>query len=336
VAAVIEWAPPVPFHVLRRDLGRVAATGGLAVALLAVLLPLNVIIDPKSFGPNSIGTTIGLMAPLIIAAMASTPAILSGGGGIDISVGPLMGLVNGLIVQEAITSWGVTGPELIVPLALGLGLAAGLLNGILAAVIRIQPIVATLGTYLVYTGLTLWVVPTPGGSIPGWIADLAGSWSIFPIAACLLAWWALTRLPFYEHLMGTGGNQRAAYASGVRVTQVRIAAYAIGGLFAGVGGIALTALLGSTDPTVGPTYTLTAIAAAALGGVSLAGGRGGVVGASLGAIDIFLVQNILTHFNASSFTLQVAYGAILVAAVMLNAAAGRLLIARRVQRNALA
>ena len=331
-----DLAIPVAFRLSRRRFGRVAATGGLAVALLAVLLPLNIVLDPKSFAAGSIGTTLGLTAPLIIAAIASTPPILSGGGGIDLSVGPLMGLVNGLVVQEAITSWGLSGPEVIVPLALGMGLASGLLNGVLAAVLRIQPIVATLGTYLVYSGLTLWVVPTPGGSVPGWIADLAGSWSIVPIAACLLAWWALTRLPFYEHLMGVGGDQRAAYASGVRVTHVRIAAYAVGGLFAGVGGIALTALLGSTDPAVGPTYTLTAIASVALGGVSLAGGRGGVVGASIGAIDIFLVQNILTHFNASSFTLQVAYGAILVAAVTLNAAAAKLLIARRTQRNALA
>lgn len=317
-----------------RRFGRGATTAGLALGLLCVLLPLNVVLDPKRFGGGSIGTTLGLTAPLVLGAIASTPPMLSGGGAIDLSVGPFMGLVNALLVQEAIVGWHETSAGVILPLMLALGLGSGLLNGVLAAVLRLQPIVATLGTYLVYSGLTLWIVPTPGGSVPGWIAALAGSYSVVPIVACLAAWAAIARTPFYEQLMAAGGDQRAAYASGVRVPLVRIVAYVVGGLVAAVGGLSLTALLGSTDPSVGPTYTLTAIAAAALGGVSLAGGRGGVVGALVGALDIFLIQNILTHFNASSFVLQVAYGAILVCAVVLNAGVGRLLALRRRARHA--
>ena len=79
-------------------------------------------------------------------------------------------------------------------------------------------------------------------------------------------------------------------------------------LFAGVAGLMLTALIGSADPTVGPNYTLIAISAVALGGVSLAGGRGGLIGAAIGAIDIFLLQSALTFFNVSTFVLQIAYG----------------------------
>lgn len=320
--------------VLLRRLGRGTTTAGLAVALLCVLLPLNVVLDPKRFGGNAIGTTLGLTAPLVLGAIASVPPLLSGGGAIDLSVGPFMGLVNGLLVQEAIVGWHAISPAVILPLTLALGLGSGLLNGVLASVLRLQPIVATLGTYLVYSGLTLWIVPTPGGSVPPWIAALAGSYSLVPILACLAAWAALARTPFYEQLMASGGDQRAAYASGVPVPHVRIGAYVVGGLVAAIGGLSLTALLGSTDPSVGPTYTLTAIAAAALGGVSLAGGRGGVAGALVGALDIFLIQNILTHFNASSFVLQVAYGAILVCAVVLNAGVARLLALRRRARHA--
>jgi ribose transport system permease protein len=295
-----------------------------ASALFVVLLIINTWLDPRRFAPGSLGTTLGLCAPLILGAIASTPPIMSGGGGIDLSVGPFMGLANAVVVQELIMQWGISSPLVIVPFALALGIASGLLNGTLAAVLRLQPIVATLGTYLVYSGLTLWLVPTPGGHVPDWLANLSGTTSIVPIAVVLLAWFGLTRLPYYDHLMATGGDDRAAYASGVPVLPVRVGAYVLSGMIAGVAGIALTALLGSTDPVVGPTYTLTAIAAVALGGVSLAGGRGGMLGAVAGAVDIFLIQNILTYFNASSFTLEAAYGAILVVAVIVNAASARL------------
>jgi ribose transport system permease protein len=291
-----------------------------ASALLVMLLTVNVVLDPRRFSVGALGTTLGLAAPLILAAIASTPPVLSGGGGIDLSVGPLMGLVNALVVHQAVISWRINSPVVIVAFALVLGVASGLLNGTLTVLLRLQPIVTTLGTYLVYGGLTLWIVPTPSGSVPGWLASLAGAESVVPIAVVLLLWWGLTQLPYYEHLMATGGDDRAAYASGVNVAWVRVGAYVLSGVFAAVAGLSLTALLGSVDPTVGPTYTLIAIAAVALGGVSLAGGRGGMLGAVVGALDIFLMQSILTYFNASSFTLEAAYGAILVLAVILNAA----------------
>lgn len=294
-----------------------------AVVLLIVLLGINLLLDPKRFAFSNLGTTLGLTAPLILAAIASVPPILAGGGGIDLSVGPFMGLMNALIVQELLTNQGITSPLVIVPAAVASGIASGAVNGALAASLRLQPIVATLGTYLVYSGLTLWLVPTPTGSVPNWLINLSGTTSVLPIIGVLIVWYGVTKLPYYDYLMATGSDDRAAYASGVPVMRVRLGAYVLAGIFAAVAGISLTGLLGSVDPNVGPTYTLTAIAAVALGGVSLGGGRGGMLGALVGAIDIFLIQNILTYFNTSSFTLQAAYGAILVGAVMLNAAAGR-------------
>lgn len=315
--------------VMTRMFRRQFASAWFALALLIVLLAINVLIDAKRFAPAAIGTTLGLTAPLILAAIASTPPILAGGGGIDLSVGPFMGLVNALIVQELLVQHGLTSPLVIVPFAILCGVGSGLVNGTLTAVLRLQPIVATLGTYLVYGGVTLWLVPTPGGSVPSWIANLSGTTSVIPIAAVLVGWFGLTRLPYYDHLMATGGDDRAAFTSGVSVIRVRMGAYILAGILAAVAGISLTGLLGSVDPNVGPTYTLTAVAAVALGGVSLAGGRGGMLGAVTGAIDIFLVQNILTYLNASSFTLEAAYGAILVVAVVLNSVTTRVL--RRTQ-----
>jgi len=171
---------------------------------------------------------------------------------------------------------------------------------------------------LIYSGLTIYIMPAPGGSVPDWMATLSSSASIVPILAVAAAWYAVTRLPYYEHLMATGGDARATYTSGVPIVTVRLIAYALTGMFAAVAGLSLTALLGSGDPNVGQQYTLTAIAATALGGVSLAGGRGGIVGAILGASSIFLMQNLLIYFNVSTFLLQMAYGTILVVAVVLN------------------
>lgn len=292
-----------------------------AFIFVIVLLIINIAVSPARFRPSQLGIMLGLAAPLIYAAIAATPPILSGRGGIDVSIGPFMGLVNVILVQFIITDRGWTEPWIIVPLVLGLGVLSGLINGLLAAIIRIPPIVATLGTYLIYSGLTTYIMPAPRGSIPGWLASLSQETSIIPLALLFLVWWGIRRLPYYEQLMATGGDDRATYSSGVNVTGVRVGAYILGGLFGSIGGLALTALLGSGDPTVGPPYTLTAIAGAALGGVSLAGGRGGLFGAMLGAIAIFLLQNILTFLNVTSFVLQMAYGFVLVVAVVLNSAA---------------
>ncbi|WP_417436140.1 ABC transporter permease [Hoeflea sp.] len=298
---------------------------GFAPLLFVILLVINIYLNPARFSPAAWGTLIGLAAPLIGAAIASTPAILGGRGGIDISVGPLMGFVNAVVVLVFIQMLGITSPFIIVPAALLTGLAGGVVNGFLAAVLRIQPIVATLGTYLVLLGVTLTILPSPSGTVPPWLTQLAGTWAILPLGGVLLTWWLICRLPYHGQLMAVGSDDRAAYTAGIPVTKVRFLSFAITGVFAGAAGLMLTALIGSADPAVGPTYTLIAISAVALGGVSLAGGRGGVIGAAIGAIDIFLLQSALTYLNVSTFILQISYGAILVIAIMLTAVQERLI-----------
>ncbi|MCP4384948.1 MAG: ABC transporter permease [Hyphomicrobiales bacterium] len=297
---------------------------GFAPALLVVLLIINVWLNPIRFAPGNWGILLGLAAPLIGAALASTPAILGGRGGIDVSVGPAMGFVNAIIVKVLIFDLGLSSPFIIVPAALLVGGAIGAVNGFLAAYIRIQPIVATLGTYLILVGVTLTILPAPMGTIPPWLKTLSGSLSILPLVAIFLIWWGIRRLPYYDQLMATGSDDRAAYTAGVPVPLVRFLSYVITGVFAGIAGLMLTALIGSADANIAPTYTLIAISAVALGGVSLAGGRGGLIGAAIGAIDIFLMQSALTLFNVSTFVLQIAYGAVLVIAISLTAVQDRI------------
>jgi ribose transport system permease protein len=294
-------------------------SAGFAAVLLVVLLVINLPLNPARFYPSAWGALIGLAAPLIGAALASTPVILSGRGGIDISVGPLMGFVNAIVIQTLFLKSGIETPFVVIPVALLVGAAIGAVNGFLTTIVRIQPIVATLGTYLVLTGVTLTILPAPVGPAPLWLKSMSGPLSIVPLAAIALAWLAIRRLPYYDLLMAVGSDDRAAYTAGVNVTRVRFIAYVVTGVFAGIAGLMLTALIGSADPNIGQTYTLIAVAAVALGGVSLAGGRGGLIGAAVGAIDIFLLQSVLTSFNVSTYVLQIAYGAILVAAVILTA-----------------
>lgn len=290
----------------------------LAAILFVILLICNVILNPARFAPANWGLVLGLAAPLLLAALAITVPFLAGRGSIDLSVGPAMGLINVTLIQVLMISGGITSPVIIIPAALILGLISGALNGLLAAFLRIQPIVATLGTYLIYSGLALTILPSPAGSVPPWLASMARGWSILPMGAAILIWLGIKRLPYYEMLMATGSDDRAAYTSGINVGLVRFIAYLLAGLFSGFAALSLTALIGSGDPNIGPGYTLMAIAAVALGGVSLAGGVGGLTAAFLGAADIFLLQSALTAFNVSTFVLQVAYGIVLVLAVCLN------------------
>lgn len=292
----------------------------LAAILFVILIIANVALNPVRFMPSNWGSVLGLAAPRLLAALAVTIPFLAGRGSIDISVGPLMGLINVILVQWLLIDLGVTSPLIIIPAAIILGLLSGALNGFLAAILRIQPIVATLGTYLIYSGLALTILPSPAGSIPPWMTMLSGPLSFVPVGAAMIIWLIVKRLPYYELLMATGSDDRAAFTAGINVPMVRFWAYVLAGLFGGLASLSLTALIGSGDPNIGPGYTMIAIAAVALGGVSLAGGVGGLAAAMLGAADIFLLQNLLSYFNVSSFILQLTYGAVLVLAVCLNSA----------------
>jgi len=294
-----------------------------ATALFVVLLAANLLVLPSFVSSANIAGTLAVAAPLVLAAMAATPSILSGGGGIDISIGPLIGFVNVFIIGVLVGN-GIDSPWLVIPAALAVGLVAGLANGVMVAYIRLQPIVATLGSYLVLLGLALVVMRQPGGSAPEWLLVFGSSIGPLPgalilVALALAGWAVLRRLPYYRSLIGVGSDERAAFTAGVNVARVRLVAYGIGGLVAAFAGIALTALVRSGDPNLGASYTVVAIAAVVLGGTAVTGGVGGMVGSIIAAVDILLIQQLLSATRVPSFWIQVAYGAILLVALAVNA-----------------
>jgi ribose transport system permease protein len=293
-----------------------------ATALALVLVAANVIARSSFATPSSWPATLAAFAPFALAAMASTPQILSGGGGIDISVGPLLNFISVVIVAVLIPH-GLGSAAVAIPIALGIGAGVGLINGVLVSVLRYQPVLATLCTLFVLEGASLKLLGQPATVSTAWLTHLGNDVGPIPgglilIAAALVIWLALGRLPYMRALYATGGDDAAAFSAGVNVTVVRIVAYTLGGLFAALAGIALVAVTQSADPTQSIQYTLPALAAVAIGGTSLLGGRGSVAGSIAGAAIMFLIQTLLDSLAVSDLWLQVVYGTLLITAIVLS------------------
>ncbi len=295
---------------------------GFAAVLAIGMLVANIATVHGGFG---VADQLANVAPMAIAALASAPSIIA--GGFDISISPLIVLTNAVYIVWLAPNG--LGGAVSVPIILGLGLAVGVLNGLLIIVLRVQAIVVTLAMFFSLQGVVLFVAPNPVSiSGSGWIQHLAGSvgpvpGAVFTIGLPLLIWFGLRLVPLGRLLYAVGSNDTTAFSSGVNVNAVRVASYGLGGLFAGFGGLALTGLVNSANASSSTEYTLIAIAAVVLGGTPLTGGRGGLVGPLLGAFSIYLMQNLLATFAINPAYLQIVYGGILIVAVVLGGAVSR-------------
>jgi ribose transport system permease protein len=295
----------------------------LPAVLAAALLVANVIAQHSFLSWSSVIVTFAELAAPALAAMASTPAIL--GGGIDISIAPLFTMVS-VVIEVMLLGHGITSAAVVIPAAIVFGAAGGALNGALVNYGRYQAVVATLCMTFILSGFALAYAPAPVSGTTGWLTSLGATVGGVPgglilIAAPLAAWFGLARTPFVRTLRAVGGSETTAYTAGVNVAAVRTLAYTAGGAIAGLAGLAIVAQLHQAEADSGfvTPFILMAIAAVALGGTSLAGGRGGLLGSLLGAAVIFLIQNLLGAVGISSFWSQASYGAILIAAVLVAA-----------------
>lgn len=304
-----------------------------ALLLATILLVLNLITSPSFLSPERLPATLATLAPFVLVGFASTPAILS--GGIDISVGPLATFINCLFVAILIPA-GLGAAGSAIPILLFVAAGIGALNGILVAVVRLHPVVATTGMLFLLIGASLTIAQNPVAAPDNWSESLAGSvgpvpGALIPILLAAAIWMLLKRTAYTRNLLATGESDVSAYGSGVRIAAVRVIAYALGGLFAGIAGIALSALLQSSQSSLASTYALLGLAAAVLGGASLGGGRGGLLGTLFGAVAIYLLQQLLTSSGVAPSLIQFAYGSVLVVGVVLGAT---LLTPRTMRRRA--
>lgn len=273
------------------------STGLSGYVLLLGALVINMIIQGAGFFKvGSLSSLLSSNLPLIIAALAQMVVMVS--GGIDISIGNIMALVNGTAIVLANTvglpvyaSWLI---------ALAAGTAIGLLNGIVIAFLRIPPLLVTFATSTFVKGLSLVVLPKPGGTVPREIYKTYGGeilgvptalWIIVLAVALLLV---VGRFKVSRHLSAVGSHERNSYISGVKVERIKIYAYTAGGLIAACAGLCLTALTASGDVRVGEAFALQSIAAVIIGG-TLGSGKWGsyVLGAACGALFLAIVNNIV-------------------------------------------
>lgn len=295
------------------------------ILLLFALMVVAVVRSPNLLSSEGVGSAVIVVTPLILATFALTPVVMAGRAGVDLSIGPLIGFINVTLVQLFAAGVLETGFEFFI-YAIAVGIAYQVLMGLIIYFGRIQPIIVALSGYLVLAGLNLIVLPRPGGSAPEWMQPWGQGttiWSpvLLVLAVALAGWFLFTRTAFYDHLRLMGSDERTAYSAGVNIVAVRLGAHAIAGVFAALSALTFTSLISSGDPTQGTTYTLLAVTALVLGGTSLAGGRGSIIGSMLGALNIYLITYVLATFNfgkVQSFVTQLSYGVVLVLALLLT------------------
>jgi ribose transport system permease protein len=292
------------------------------LGFLALLFIFTKLIQP-SYGAGSIQGLANSMLPLAFAAVAQSIIIIA--GGIDLSIASMMALTN-VVAASQMRGQGEEYAVVVVVGVLLLGIVLGLVNGGLVVLTRVPDIVVTLAMLYVWAGCALLVLGAPGGSAAAWLKDLAkgsllNEW-IPKSAVLLIVIVAIVWIPFRRSRLGLsvyaiGSNRLAAFRSGVAVGRTKVIAYALGGLFAALGGLALTASTGVGRPMLGG-YTLMSIAAAVLGGVSLAGGRGGVFGPIVAVMILTLLQTDITLVGVNPNLATVLQGAILIGVLMLG------------------
>jgi ribose transport system permease protein len=291
-----------------------------ALLLLALALAVNFVLQPNMFAPDTLNSNMRVFLPIILLAAGQAVVIL--GGGIDISTGAIVSIINTILATRV----GLTGsPEAMwqyVALSLLVGAAAGAINGFFVAYLRLQPIITTYATSFLYAGFALFILPNPGGGIPTKIAELYRNTSplglplAFYVIAVVLGLWGYIRSTRYgNYLFAVGGKAQAAYETAVPVTLVQFSTYVISGLMAAFAGIAITMLSGSGNADIGASMTLNAITAVVIGGTAMSGGIGGVAGPVMGAITLGIIQNIISFAHIDTWWETLVKASIIVVAL---------------------
>ena len=294
-------------------------SAGLLVLLL-LLLALTKFIQP-SFGAVGLENLTRAALPFAFATAAMAVVVIV--GGIDLSVASMMAACSVTVAVLMETLGGI--PAILI--TLGVGASMGAVNGGLVVLTRVPDIVVTLAMLYVWEGTALLILNSPGGSMAGWMqSSIAGSFiidglpkALILITICVAVLWVpIKRSKLGLSIYATGSDKNAAFRSGVATGRTRITAYALGGVFAAMGGISLAMLTGIGEPVAGP-YLMASVAAVVLGGVVLGGGRGGLLGPIIAVFILRIVRTILTLAAVDPNVTTIVEGTIMVGVVMMGA-----------------
>jgi len=265
-----------------------------------------------------------------ILAIGMTFVIIT--AGVDLSVGSVLALSGIISARFATNNSGLaigdTAHAILLPLviALAIGTVCGLLNGTILARYRLQPFIVTMGMLSAARGLTL--LTTDGNPVSqlnndfrllgnGYILGIPVPVIIFAMLF-ILAWIVLNKTLFGRYIYAVGGNQKSARTSGINVIKIKVLVYTLCGALAGIAGLILTARTGSAQTNAGEAYELDAIAAVVIGGTSMAGGVGTLIGTLFGILIIGVMNNGLDLLGVQSYYQQIIKGALIVVAVLLD------------------
>jgi len=290
----------------------------LAALLYVLMFALYAFFDHSALSTYAFGTLLSNAAPLALAAAGQTVVVLT--RGFDLSLVGTISVANVLVATFPFAGpWGGAA-SLLMCVAAGAGIGA--INGYLVAYRGIQAIAATLGTMIVFQGIALLIMPVPGGNVSDFISDgMTGQVLGFPVAALVLiafavVWMLLKRTDLGVAFYGVGADEVAAGLSGISVKRTRFAALVTAGMFYGAAGFMLSAQTATGDPNAGQPFLLLCFAAVALGGTSLSGGQGGLIGSMIGAGVLLLMQKMLFAVGVSSFYTGLFQGALLILAIL--------------------
>ncbi|MDP5220615.1 ABC transporter permease [Ruegeria sp. 2205SS24-7] len=291
------------------------------IVLIAAIIIVMSNVNPYFLSFSNFRAVAVGMAPTAIIVIGM--AILLASGGFDLSVGSVMALSSTVVAMLLLTGMPI---PLAVVCGLVLGGIVGVVNGLLVTGLGINPLIATLGTMSIARGIAL--VLTEGFSVSSLPASFAwigkagiGGFPVivlFTILLVVLFDLAVRHTRFFRQVYFIGANEKAAMLSGIHVTRVRIILYALTGILAALAGVLLASRLMSGTPTAGNGIELQVLAAAVIGGASLRGGEGTILGAFLGVVFVALINNTMTMLAVSIYWQMIVIGGVLVTAVALD------------------
>ena len=285
---------------------------------LVALAIVGYAVSGNFFSRFNLTSIIGASVALALVSIGQTFVMLT--GGIDLSVGSTMSLAA---VTAALYMNGDSGRTLPgIAICVGIGVGVGLLNGLAVVVLRVEPIIATLGTFSIVQGLALARTSVPGGFAPQGLQNLiyedvgpVPQAALLLIGSFILGIIVLRATRYGMHIYAVGGDAEAARMSGVATWWIKMSVYLISGTCAGIAGLLLLARLGTGDPLSGGTFMLLSVVAVAIGGTSLFGGRGGLVGTLGGVLILGVIANVMNLAGLESYPQQLTNGLLIIAVV---------------------